>query len=141
MELVYRIAADVIVVVHFAYVAFVVLGLAAILIGVVRKWRWTRNVVFRSVHLLAILVVVAEAYGGITCPLTTWEQSLRSLSGSVSYQGDFVATWVHNTLFYEAEPWVFTLCYSIFALLVLATFILAPPRLTHRRPRHGPSRQ
>ena len=32
MELLYRIAADAIVVVHFAYVAFIVLGLLAILV-------------------------------------------------------------------------------------------------------------
>ena len=129
MPLFYRIAADTIVVMHFAYVAFVVLGLAAILIGLARDWRWTRNPVFRSLHLLAILFVVAEAVLGITCPLTTWEQSLRTLAGGEAYQGDFIANWVHNALFYDAEPWVFTLAYSLFGLAVLATFILAPPRM------------
>jgi polyferredoxin len=137
MELLYRIATDAIVVVHFAYVAFIVLGLLAILVGIARRWRWTRNVAFRSLHLLAILIVVGEALCGITCPLTNWEQSLRALSGDVSYQGDFIATRVHNILFYEAEPWVFTFCYSLFALVVLTTFILAPPHITRRRSREG----
>ena len=66
-------------------------------------------------------------------PLTTWEQSLRELAGERSYQGDFLANWVHEILFYEAEPWVFTLCYSVFGFFVLLTFVLYPPRLLERR--------
>ena len=65
----YRLAADAVVLVHFSYVAFVVVGLAAILLGLARRWGWVRNVWFRSLHLLAILVVAAEAVCGITCPL------------------------------------------------------------------------
>jgi len=127
MKLLYRIIADAIVVAHFGYVAFVILGLVAILIGAVMHWRWVRRPMFRSVHLLAILIVVAESLYGITCPLTTWEQSLRQLAGQASYQGDFIANCVHNTLFFDAEPWVFTLCYTLFGLAVLAAFILVPP--------------
>ena len=133
MKLLYRIAADAIVILHFAYAAFVVLGLLAILVGAARRWHWTRNIVLRSLHLLAILIVVAESLCGITCPLTTWEQSLRSLAGGESYRGDFIASWVNNALFFDLPPWVFTLVYCLFGLAVLATLILAPPRF--RRPR------
>jgi hypothetical protein len=36
---------------------------------------------------------------------------------------------VHDVLFFENVPaWVFTVCYSLFGLAVLATFVLAPPR-------------
>jgi polyferredoxin len=128
MRLFYRLAADLVVVVHFAYVAFVVMGLLAILLGAVLRWRWVRSLWFRVLHLLAILVVAAEAVCGITCPLTTWEQDLRTLAGDTAYRGDFIAAWVHDGLFYDAEPWVFTVCYVLFALIVLATFVLAPPR-------------
>ena len=133
MQLFYRLTADGIVIFHFAYVSFVILGLLAILLGWVLHWQWTRNTVFRGLHLLAIGVVVGEALCGIPCPLTTWEQSLRDLAGDRSYQGDFLASWVHKILFYEAEPWVFTLCYSVFGLIVLLTFLLYPPRLLERR--------
>jgi hypothetical protein len=128
MRLLYRLTADLVVVVHFAYVAFVVVGLLAILLGVVLRWRWVRSPWFRVLHLAAISVVAAEAVCGITCPLTTWEQDLRTLAGETAYQGDFLATWVHDWLFFDAEPWVFTVCYVLFALSVLATFVLAPPR-------------
>jgi hypothetical protein len=128
MQLLYRIAADATVVLHAGYATFVVVGLLAILVGIVRRWNWVRNFMFRSIHLLAILIVVAEEMYDITCPLTTWEKYFRSRAGETLYQGNFIANWVHNLLFIEAEPWAFTLCYSVFGVVVLLTFCLAPPR-------------
>jgi hypothetical protein len=137
MQLFYRLAADVIVLIHFAYVAFVILGLVAILAGWMLRWQWTRNTLFRVLHLLAITIVVVQAICGVPCPLTVWEQSLRSLAGEVTYQGAFLANCMHETLFYDADPWVFTLSYSIFGTVVLLTFWLDPPRFlrknSHRR--------
>jgi hypothetical protein len=128
MPLFYRILADAVVVLHATYVWFVILGQLAIVIGMVLRWKWIRNMTFRVTHLAAILIVVLEAWWGFTCPLTTWERHLRELSGEATYQGDFIANWVHNTLFYTAPSWVFTVCYSGFGALVLLSFILAPPR-------------
>ena len=128
MQLFFRIMADVVVIVHSAYALFIVLGLIAIYVGIARKASWVRNMTFRIVHLVMILIVVAESFLGITCPLTTWEKQLRSLSGDTSYEGDFIANLVHDLLFFDAETWVFTVIYSAFGLLVAATFVLAPPQ-------------
>ena len=128
MQLVYRIAADCVVVFHAGYVLFICIGLLLILAGLVRDWKWTRNFWFRLVHLLMILIVVAESWLGIVCPLTDWEKRLRELAGQESYGGDFVANWMHEALFFELPAWAFTLIYTSFGLLVLATFVLAPPR-------------
>lgn len=128
MELLYQILADVVVLAHFAYVLFVILGLAAVLIGWLRGWAWTRRFWFRVIHLAMILIVVFEAWFGITCPLTTWEQELRKRAGQTTYDGAFIAQLVHDLLFVEAEPWVLSLCYTAFGLAVLASFLLAPPR-------------
>jgi hypothetical protein len=128
MNVLYRLAADAVVVLHCAYATFVVVGLIVILFGLARRRPWARNVFFRVLHLAAIVVVAAESVCGIACPLTTWEQELRTLAGEATYEGDFIATWVHELLFFDAEPWVFTVCYVAFALVVLATFLFAPPR-------------
>jgi hypothetical protein len=120
--------ADLIVVVHFALMAFIVFGLAAVLMGIVFRWAWVRNVWFRSIHLFAILVVVGESLAGIRCPLTVWEHDLRVQAGQKTFEGDFIAYWVHRLMFFRAEPWVFTVAYITFGLVVLATFALAPPR-------------
>ena len=123
-----KLAADAIVVIHFAFVLFVLIGQLLILVGALTGWNWIRNFKFRLIHLGSILFVVAESLLGIICPLTTLEKWLRDQAGETSYEGDFIASWVHEALFFEAEPWVFTVCYTLFGLLVLLTFLFAPPR-------------
>src|SRR4051794_35471682 len=126
----YTLAADAVVAFHVAYVGFVIVGQFLILAGVVLKWAWVRNLWFRLAHLLAIIVVAAEALSGIACPLTIWEDSLRQMGGQAVTDGTFIGRFMHSILFYDLEPWVFTTCYVAFALLVLATMLFAPPRLS-----------
>lgn len=120
--------ADCVVALHVAYVAFVVIGQVAILLGALRRWQWIRNRLFRVLHLVAILVVAGEAVLGIPCPLTIWEAQLRRLAGQRSATGSFIGHWLHELLFFDFPPWVFTTVYVCFALLVLATLIFLPPR-------------
>jgi hypothetical protein len=131
MPTLYRLTADLVVVVHFAFVAFVVFGLLLTLLGGVRRWEWVRGVRFRAIHLAAIGFVVAESLCGVICPLTVWEQRLRDLAGQASYRGDFIATWVHDLLFFDFEPWVFTACYCAFGAVVALSWVLVPPRRRH----------
>jgi len=120
--------ANLIALVHFAWVAFLVVGLLLILLGIAFRWRWVRNPWFRLVHLAMIAIVVGESLAGVPCPLTVWEHRLRVRAGQTSFDGDFIAHWVHRLMFFEAEPWVFTVVYLAFGLAVLATLIVAPPR-------------
>lgn len=120
----HALAADFILVVHFAFVLFVVGGLALIWIGYAAGWPWVRNLWFRAAHLAAIAFVAGEALLGIACPLTLWEDALR---GAAQHRS-FVARWVHRVMFYSAPEWVFTALYVGFALLVAATLWFVPPR-------------
>lgn len=115
--------ADAILVVHFAFVAFVVGGLAAIWLGAALGWRWVREFRFRVAHLAAILFVAAEALLGVMCPLTVWEDALRGRGSELG----FIARWIRTVMFYELAPWVFTAAYAGFALVVALTFWLVPP--------------
>lgn len=126
--MIYRILADLTVVVHFAYVSFVVFALLITIVGGLRNWAWIRNRWFRGIHLSMIGIVVFEAWCGITCPLTILEKHWRIKSGGQSYQGDFIATWVHDAMFFDLPPWFFTVSYSTFGILVLATIYVWPPR-------------
>lgn len=138
MTLFYRIAADGVVIVHMAYVLVVLLGLPVTWIGILLKRQWAQNFWWRVSHLSMILIVVFQAWAGITCPLTIWENQLRELAHEETYQGAFIANLVHDWLFYEAEPWVFTMAYSIFGGLVLLSFIVAPPRRIKTQPQAMP---
>lgn len=128
MVLFYQILADVVVALHLGYVSFVVVGELAILVGWFLRWKWTCGVPFRMAHLAAIVLVALEAWCGITCPLTTWEQWLREKGGQATDGGDFIATRLHHILFYDFPPWVFTTCYSAFAAMVVLTLVLVPPK-------------
>lgn len=117
-------AADAILVLHFAFVLFVVGGLALIWIGHAEAWPWVRNFRFRMAHLAAIFFVAGEALLGVVCPLTLWEDALRGNATDKS----FIARWVHQMMFYNAPEWVFTALYLAFAAVVAATFWRIPPQ-------------
>lgn len=122
--------ADVILVAHFAFVAFVVAGLLLVWLGAWLRWRWVRNFHFRIAHLAAIGFVAFEALIGMACPLTEWEYLLRGegLDGPT-----FVERLIAPLIFYELPAWVFPLMHVGFALLVVLTFWLVPPLPRQRR--------
>jgi hypothetical protein len=125
--------ADAILILHIAYVAAVVVGLAAIWIGWWRGSGWVRNPWIRGGHLAMIAVVVAESWCGITCPLTTWEWQLRLAAGQSPTDAGPLAPWLHPLLFFDADWWVFTTSYTLFGLLVLLSLIMIPPKFTPSR--------
>lgn len=117
----YQVLADMVLSLHVAIVAFVVGGLAFIIVGNLRSWRWANALWFRLAHLAAIAVVVVEAWFGVVCPLTSVEMWLRTKAGTSTYTGSFIAHWLERILYYEAPAWVFTAGYSLFGLAVAAT--------------------
>jgi hypothetical protein len=124
----YAFLADLIVAFHTAYISFVLVGLAAILVGAFLKWKWIRNPWFRWTHLIAIAIVALEAIVGMTCPLTDWEHNLRDLAGQQHTDMSFIGGLLHNLIFIEASQWVLNLIYIGFALVVALTLLLVPPR-------------
>lgn len=123
----YSLFADVVLVLHFAVVVFVVGGALFVLLGNLVGWRWVNGFGFRLTHLAAIGFVVAEAWLGASCPLTTLETWLRAQAQGSTYSRSFIEHWVQRLLYYEAPPWVFVLAYSLFGLLVLALWWRFPP--------------
>jgi hypothetical protein len=124
----YRSLADAVLVFHFAYVVFIVLGMAAILAGVAWGWPWVRNFWFRAVHLLAIALVIVESACGMLCPLTQWEDRLRELAGEANAPGSFIGRWIDALLFVDVPPRVLLACYCLFGAVVVLAMVFAPPR-------------
>ena len=114
----YLLLADTILVIHFSLVVFVVLGLLAIVVGRLIGWTWIYGRTFRISHLLVIGIVIAQAWLGRLCPLTILESFLRGKAGQAGYSETFVGYWLHRILFFNAQPWVFTLIYTVFGGLV-----------------------
>ena len=133
-RLAYQWLADGVLVLHVAIVVFVVGGLVLIVVGSVRAWQWVRAPGFRLAHLAAIAVVVAEAWLGVVCPLTTLEMWLRSRARAATYEGSFIEHWLQRILYFDAPAWVFLAGYSLFGLCAAATFWYFPPSRNHRSP-------
>jgi hypothetical protein len=87
--LIYRVLADLVLVIHFAFVLFVVLGGMLVL-------RWTR---VAWVHIPAAVWGVLIEYTGWICPLTPLENSLRLRGGEMGYSGGFVEHYILPTLY------------------------------------------
>lgn len=116
--------ADLVLLLHAAFVLFVVGGLAAIWIGIALGKPFAFNVWLRSAHLGAIAFVVLESLAGYMCPLTTWEDALR---GTADERG-FIARWMHAWMFWDWPAWVFNAIYLAFGALVAWTWWRHPPR-------------
>lgn len=87
----YRALADVVLVVHFVFVVFVVLG------GLLAL-RWRR---VAYVHVPVALYGAAIEFLGFICPLTPLEISLRERGGEAGYEGGFVEHYVTAALYPE----------------------------------------
>lgn len=132
----YALLADVVLALHLGVVLFVGGGLVLVVVGNRRGWAWVNRLAFRLAHLAAIAVVVAEAWLGAVCPLTSLEMALRVRAGGARYDGGFVEHWLQRLLYVDAPPWVFVLGYTLFGLVVVAVWWIYPPR--YRGGRSGP---
>lgn len=127
MQSVYALTADVILIVHLAFILFVLGGQFLVITGYFRKWRWVRNRAFRVCHILAIGIVTVLAWADRLCPLTVWESTLRNAAGEQPYKESFMAHWVGRMVYYDAPQWVFIALYSLFGLLVILTWMWVRP--------------
>jgi len=124
----YRLLADLVLALHFGIVVFVVGGLVLVAVGNWRGLRFVNGWWFRLAHLAAIGIVVAQAWLGVVCPLTTLESWLRVQAGDAGYEASFIEHWVGRALYYDAPAWVFTAAYTLFAAAVVAAWWYFPPR-------------
>ena len=102
----YRLLADLVVLVHFGFVLFVVLG------GLLAL-RWPRAA---WVHLPAALWGAGIEFAAGICPLTPLENHLRRLGGEAGYTGGFVEHYVLPVLYPDGL--------TRGVQLVLGTFVL-----------------
>jgi multisubunit Na+/H+ antiporter MnhB subunit len=123
----FLLAADAVLLLHALFVLFVISGLVLVLVGKALNWSWVRNWWFRVSHLVAICVVVAQAWLGVICPLTTLEMWLRRQAGEASYAGTFISHWLESILYYRAPAWVFAVGYTVFAALVVLSWAWVRP--------------
>ena len=85
----YRLLADLVVILHLAFVGFA-------LFGALLALKWERIV---WLHLPAALWAAAIEFGGWICPLTPLEISLREQAGEPGYGSDFIEHYLLPVLY------------------------------------------
>lgn len=87
----YPLLADLVLIVHLAFVVFVLWGGLLML-----KWRW-----IAWLHLPAAVWGAVVEFTGWICPLTPLENWLREQGGKTSYRSDFIAQYLLPVLYPE----------------------------------------
>ena len=82
--MIYRIAADLVLVLHLAFIVFVVFGGLLVL-----KYRWVLYA-----HIPAAVWGAYVEIAGHLCPLTTWENDFLRRAGEAGYSNSFVEHYV-----------------------------------------------
>ena len=90
----YRIAADSVLLAHFLFAAFAVLG--GLLVAFHPGWAW--------LHIPAVLWSALVNLMGWTCPLTPLENRLRIRSGESGYGGGFIQHYVGRAVYPRGMP-------------------------------------
>ena len=88
----YTLLADLVLIVHLAFVIFVLCGGLLVL-----RWRW-----IAWLHLPAALWGAVVEFTGWICPLTPLENWLRTQGGEATYAGDFIGRYLLPILYPEA---------------------------------------
>lgn len=121
----YRILADTVMLVHFAFVAFVVFGGLLVL-----KWR---KVAWLHVPLL-LYGATLELVGWV-CPLTPLEQDLRRAAGGAGYEGGFIDHYLVPVIYPEGLTRPIQIALGLAVLAVNAAAYLVVWRRHRREPR------
>ncbi|MGD0884000.1 MAG: DUF2784 domain-containing protein [Thermodesulfovibrionales bacterium] len=104
--MIYKFAADVVVIVHFLWIVFLICG---VFLG--RRYRPVR-----IIHLAGLSFAVIIELFGWYCPLTHLEVWLRERYGSSSsYSGSFIVHYIEKLVYLELSP----------ALIFVATLAIA----------------
>jgi hypothetical protein len=87
----YRLLADGVAGVHYAYLAYLLVG------GFV-AWRWPRTIVLHAIAAVWAVLIIATP---VPCPLTAAQNALRERGGLPPLHESFINTYIRGT-FYPA---------------------------------------
>jgi hypothetical protein len=128
---VYRIAADAVVVVHFGFILFVAIG------GVI-AWRWPRLL---WLHVPAVAWGLGIVAVGFACPLTPLELRLRRLAGGQGYEGGFVDRYIEDVIYPGEYTWLVRTVIAVAVVVGWTVLIARRPSSRGWRGRSTPGRR
>ncbi len=117
--------ADILMIIHLFWAAFMVIGLP---LGL-----WLRSSVLRWVHFGGMVITAFIAVAGMYCPLTLWEETLRrGADRSFSFEGGFLAYHLSSILYPQIEPWILRSASLFWGALTVLAMVMVKPRKNKR---------
>jgi hypothetical protein len=116
----YRLLADGVAGVHYAYLAYLLVG------GFV-AWRWPRTIALHAIAAVWAVLIIATP---VPCPLTAAQNALRERGGQPPLRDTFINTYIRGTFYpaaYETETRV------VVAGIVVASWVGFAVRMRRRR--------
>lgn len=130
----YRITADLIVVIHFLWILFMLWGAGRTIWAVIkREKRFLGSMWLRSLHLGGILFVAFFIIIRKPCPLTIWEIRLREISGVESYTGSFIIHYIEQIVYPSVPAWIVNIPSILIGCIILFFYIIYPPFIVKKK--------
>ena len=117
--------ADIILIIHFLIIFFIISLFALVPYGYYKNWIWVRSKKIRYTHLFLMTFVTIESFLGIICPLTILENNLR---GKMTNQ-TFISKYLSKIIFFNFPSSVFLVLYIIAFLIAVYLSLKYPPKM------------
>lgn len=135
----YKILADLIMILHFAWILFMLWGFFLTLYSVIHLHvfrrpsqycsRFMDRWIFRTIHLGGILFVAMLAALGKYCPLSILEYHIRlRYDPALTYPGSFLVNWAEKLVYPSVPPLVIMIPTIVVGLFTLLAYLLYPPK-------------
>ena len=139
-----KILADLIVVVHFLWILFMLWGFvltffAVLAVYVFRSKRmiWHKffdRRILRTLHLIGIVFVAILTLLDKYCPLTVMENLLRRrYDPATDYPGSFIVHYIEKIVYPDIDPILIVAPTLFVAVFTIAVFAIRPPRKTKKK--------
>jgi hypothetical protein len=123
-----KILPDAIIVLHFLFIVFMLLGFLLTLYSIFFGHKFFDRWLFRSLHLLGIFYVASLSIMGKFCPLTILENELRlKYEASSAYSGYFTVHYLERLVYPDINPLVIQIPTVFLAIFTIVVFIIRPP--------------
>ena len=130
--MIYNVIADIIVILHFIWIMFMIIGFIFTVCGFLWKkfFEWA---LFRTVHLCGIVYVTLLALLGEYCPLTIFENALRtSYDPTLTYPGSFISHYIEHLVYPDVHPLYIIIPTIGIAVFTLIMYIIKPPSMIRK---------
>ncbi len=129
-----KLLADALVVIHFLWILFMLVGFFLTFWDFFRLYclrrspRFFDRWIFRTIHLAGILYVAVLALLGRNCPLTIWEYNLRlQYDPGLIYPGSFIAFYIEKLVYPAVHPLAILIPTIFLGAFTFVVFVIRPP--------------